>query len=287
MPIGPERELIGFYSILQWTPDPALGETINAGLLLAAEDGTWARFRARPLKTRASLIASPEQIAVAQRWIAMFESGANARGPGGLLEQPVSSGDVRRWAADRVGTIGFTDPKVVLGSSFDELWASLSARYLGRIRAAGPRKRPTASGTDERREVITAFVASCRRVEPLRHAVHRSDKVEGIRFQHQLDITIRNGHVAAVAQALPFAHGSAHELAERRALLVDAALDLPDDVLKLALFDRVPPSRAALFEKTREFFAERLDKDVRLHSREDFPEVAMGLTDTLFATERG
>src|SRR6266852_919639 len=75
---------IAHFSLLRWTPDLASGERLNAGLLLFAEDGSWARFRRRAIKTRSAQLATEEQISVAERWIDSFEAGAAADGHTGL-----------------------------------------------------------------------------------------------------------------------------------------------------------------------------------------------------------
>jgi hypothetical protein len=283
MPTGHDADVIAFYSVLRWTPDPTIGETVNVGLLMFEEGGAWARFRPRPFRTRASHIATHEQIAVAEKWILSFQAGAQANGAKGFLDEPMTLDDVKRWAKDGVGSIAFTDPTAVLGSSVDELWTRVSDRFLGRV---SPQitigATASVSAGAERETVVRDFVARCKRVPALKGAVHRSMGVQGARLPHKLDVTIQNGDLVAVAQALPFVHGSITELAERRALLFEAALDLPENVVKLGIYEEVPPSRSSLVEQTRDFIADRLSGSVQLHPRDDFSTVIASLTRTIF-----
>jgi len=276
-----EQEL-AYYSMLRWTPDPLLGETLNVGLLVFAEDGRWARFSRRAFRSRANQMATADQIEVAEAWINSFEIGAGVDSRTGDLNAPVTKSDVHRWAADSVSSLSFTTPSAAIGTSTDELWESLSDRYLGAARAAARTEvvaKPT--GSFERRTVVRDFVAQCRDVPALREVVHRGETVRGRRLDHRLDVTIRNGQLAAVAHAIPFAYGSEAEIDERRALLVEAALDLPERVTKLGLFDAVPPDRQPLLDQTREFLDERLDGLVQLQSRDTFPDVVAELARTI------
>jgi hypothetical protein len=119
-------------------------------------------------------------------------------------------------------------------------------------------------------------------VPSLANVVHRSERVQGTRLSHDLDVTVRNGHLAAVGQVLPFEYGTPKEIGERRAVLVEAALDLPDDVSKVALYGSVPRGRTELFVHTQEFMKDRFGDSVRLYSTAEFPELVAGLTTTLF-----
>lgn len=284
MPTGRRAETLVFHSLLRWTPDPMAGETINVGLLAFAEDGSWARFRARRFKTRASRIASPAQVAMAEDWIKSFEAGAHAVGVKGLLAPAITPTDVSRWVAQGSGTLAFTEPTAFVAPSLEDGWATLVPRYLGHSRSDLPAVTSKVTAVQERRSVLRDFATECRRVPSLKEALHRSQKVQGNRLPHQLDLTLENGHLAAVAQALPFAHGSPGELGERRALLFEAALDLPEEVIKLGIFDAIPASRQTLLDSTREFIDAQLGGRVRLVGRSEFPAAIEGLAGAVSGT---
>jgi hypothetical protein len=77
-----------------------------------------------------------------------------------------------------------------------------------------------------------------------------------------------------VAQALPLVYGTEPEVIQTRALLVDAAVDLPEEVLKIGLYDDPPPERIALLDGTREIFAEiGAGREVQLVPRRRFDQL--------------
>jgi hypothetical protein len=278
---GHEADILVFHSTLRWTPDPMVGETIIVGLLAFTEDGTWARFRARPIKTRATGIATPAQVAVAEEWIHSFQVGALADGPTGLLGHGITVEDVNRWAVRGESSMRFSEPSAALGRSLDDAWATLVTRYLGPTRGAASTLSARLTGVHERQLVLRRFTAQCRRAPVLRHAVHRSQRVQGHRLAHSIDLTIETGRLAAVAQALPFAHGSPREMGERRALLFEAALDLPSDVIKLGLYEDVPAGRVALLDQTRQFIEAHFDASVSLVGRANFETVVAKLSEAV------
>ena len=59
---------------------------------------------------------------------------------------------------------------------------------------------------------------------------------------------------------------------------MEAALDLPEAVQKIAIYDLVPEDRMPLLEQTRLFIAERLDGAVQLRPRAEFPELIAELS---------
>jgi Protein of unknown function (DUF3037) len=277
MPTGREGGAIAYYSLLRWTPDPLLGESINVGLLMISEDGRTVDFRRRPFRGRASAFATSEQVDAAEGWVESFDRGAKAQ-----LErddgQPIALDDLRRWSSEGVGSIRFAEPVAIAGSSIEGVWDQAAARFLGTV--GGPHgERETGRG--ERMRVVRDFVGQCRGVPSLRRAVRKDEEVQGNRLVHRIDVAIQNGHLAAVAHAIPFAHGSVKEVDEKRALLVEAALDLPEAVQKIALYDLVPDDRMPLLEQTRLFIDERLDGAVQLRPRAEFPELIAELSLTV------
>jgi hypothetical protein len=87
----------------------------------------------------------------------------------------------------------------------------------------------------------------------------------------------------AIAQAIPFAHGTEVEVIERRSLIVDAALDLPQAVLKFGIYDDPPAHRADLLESTSTFFR-GLSRGhrVELYPRRDFEALIERVAPVLF-----
>ncbi|HEV8282241.1 MAG TPA: DUF3037 domain-containing protein [Candidatus Limnocylindrales bacterium] len=270
MPTGREGNVLAYYSLLRWTPDPLLGETINVGLLLLSEDGQSVQFQRRPLRSRAAAIATPEQIEAAEDWVGAFDRGAKAdiereQGPS------ISPDDLRRWSAEGVGTVRFAEPVATTGSSVAEIWDQVASRFLGApgFRAAEGRE----TGRRERMRVVRDFVDLCRDVPSLKGSVHKDREVQGRRLMHRLDVTVQNGQLAAIAHAIPFAHGSPTEVDEKRALLVEAALDLPESVQKIAIYDLVPRDRLPLLQQSRQFIKERFGDSVQLRARAEFATV--------------
>lgn len=64
--------------------------------------------------------------------------------------------------------------------------------------------------------------------------------------------------------------------------MFEAALDLPEEILKVGVYDTVPSNRSDLLAHTRDFIADQLGGSVLFFPRADFPDLIGELTATMF-----
>jgi hypothetical protein len=256
------EKTLGYYSFLRYVGDPLRDEAVNVGLFLVSGDGRWARFGPHVTKQRIEAIGHVEDITAINRWIASLVEAYDLSGDRGLLGDPVNRDALHDWAQNAGGILRLSEPRVALDEDMEALWKNLWRRYIRRGRGPDLHERtaakvPTLTGAQERERLVEEFVAaasSAPNFDPRR--ISKWEQFRGTRLNHVADIAIRNGEVAAVAQAIPFVHGSELEVIERRALIVDAALDLPREILKLAIYEDPPPEKADVLTSTRRFFGE-------------------------------
>src|SRR5262245_50630214 len=98
----------------------------------------------------------------------------------------------------------FSEPAVSVGATDEGIWIDLVARFVDPMETAATRPL---TASQERHSVLQDFVDRCRAVPTLRHAVSRSVTVKGAHLPHRLDVTLQNGRLVAVAQAIPLAVG--------------------------------------------------------------------------------
>lgn len=116
---------------------------------------------------------------------------------------------------------------------------------------------PLPTGVSEKRELVAALVKTMSKWQAFdRSRVVRDKPFQGRRLTHVADVAIVNGTVSAIVQAVPFVHGSESEVIQTRALIVDAAVDLPMRVVKIAVHDDPPADRVDWLEGTRTLFGE-------------------------------
>jgi hypothetical protein len=100
--------------------------------------------------------------------------------------------------------------------------------------------------------------------------VRSGEVFPGVRAHHHVDVAVLNGTVTAVAKVLPITQGSERDLIVARALLIDASIDLADEVVKLGVYEDPPPERADMLEETRSLLDQLGAANVELIPRQDF-----------------
>jgi hypothetical protein len=255
---------VGYYSLLRFLPDPNRDEPVNVGLFLVDEGGTWARFRIRVPKTRLDAMGRREDVGAIEHWAETIQEAYETDGDIGFSRSGRLSVDtLADWAREFGGLLRVTPPRVALNPSLEELWHELFTRYVGRSRRLGANEvralsvAPPVTGAHETRQLVEGLLETIghwRAFDATR--VVRDQPFPGLRSSHVADVAIMNGAVTAVAQAIPLVHGSESEIIQTRALLVDAAIDLPTEVTKLAIYDDPPAERVELLEGTRAVLAE-------------------------------
>jgi hypothetical protein len=291
VPSSTAERTLGYYSFLRYVGDPLRDEAINVGLFLVSGDGRWARFGPHVTKQRIEAIGHADDIATINRWIADLVEAYDLRGDRGLLGEPVNRDGLLDWAHNAGGMLRLTEPRVALDHDMEALWRNLWRRYIRRGRGPdlGDRRAPTVptlTGAQEREMLVNDFVtaaSSAPNFDPSR--ISKREQFRGTRLYHVADIAIRNGEVAAVGQAIPFVHGSELEVIERRALIVDAALDLPREIEKFAIYEDPPPEKADVLNSTRRFFGELgPNHRIEMYPSRRFDELVAQMAPRLFPT---
>lgn len=259
-----KQTAVGYYSVVRFVADPSRDEAVNVGLVLVAEGGTWAKFRWKVPKTRLSAMGRRGDVDIIERWADTVASLYEVDGdPGYSRSGRLDLQTLRDWASEFAGSVRVTPPRVAIEGNFESLFGDLYRRYVGRV--SGPAVAETAAalsrapvtGAAEKRTLITAMVKTMSRWHAFdRTRIVRDRPFRGRRLTHVADIAIVNQTVSAIVQAVPFVHGSESEVIHTRALLVDAAVDLPKRVVKIALHDDPPADRVEWLAATRGLFEE-------------------------------
>jgi hypothetical protein len=256
------QEAVGYYSVVRFIPDPQRDEAVNIGLLLVNEGSSWARLRVRVPKTRLTAMGHRDAVESIERWEEAIAGAYEVDGEPGLTRSGRLSLDtLSDWSSQFGGIVRLTAPKVAIDGDMESLWGDLFRRYVGRPKGemterAAAVQRPI-TGVHERRELVETLLSTMRQwktFDPER--VVQMRPFPGLRGTHVVDVAVLNGAVTAVAQALPLVHGTESEVIQTRALLVDAAVDLDPNVLKIGLYDDPPADRQALLVGTRAVFDE-------------------------------
>lgn len=285
---APDR--VAYYSILRFVPDPLRDEPINVGLFIVSEDGEWARFDVHVPKTRLIAVNRRSDAERIEEWARTLKEQFDVGGLRGLFDDRgrISRSVLDEWAQSFSASLRVTEPRVAVEQDLDVLWVELFKRLV----RVGSRREPAAAAdrrrigaTTEKREIVRAFVGAAKRwptFDPTR--LHYGKSFEGRKAAHFADLAIVNGHVTGIMQALPLAAGSAYEVISTRALLLDAAVDLDPDVVKLALYRDPPSDRRDMLAETRSILVDAR-RSIRLVSTRSFDSLAPQLANTLFPPE--
>lgn len=246
------------YAVVRAVPDLARDESINVGLVVLADDGTFAdaRFgdlsRVRKLDPRINL-----------RPIALFEESITAslpvRGHQATLEHARSELSVERlaeWSREFGGIVRVSAPRVMLGQSGAALTDRLYEDLVAPRRAPSERRRDVVT----RGELVAEFdreVVSWNLSEEL---ISRGHHVHGRRADHLIDRSIQrpDRSVAAIVHAISFQAGDLADVYGARATLIVASEDLreetPQPVGAYALYADAPGDRANIIRESAELF---------------------------------
>jgi hypothetical protein len=252
---------VGYYSVLRFVPVPTRDEAINIGLLLVGEGGTWAKFRWKVPRTRLGAAGFRENIDAIERWAETISNSYELDGEAGFSRPGrLDVNTLRTWASEFGGLLRLTAPRVAIDGDLEGLFVDLFRRYVGRSRreetavALAEVARPV-TGASEKREIVRALLQTMERWHAFdSRRVVRDQPFAGSTSSHVADVAIVNHTVTAVAQAIPFVHGSESEVIQTRALLVEAAVDLPEPVVKIGLHDDPPADRIEWLTSTQNLF---------------------------------
>jgi hypothetical protein len=272
---SPKKEAVGYYSLLRYLPDPVRDEAVNVGLFLVDKAGTWSRFDGDvPRGVLRGMRRADERTAI-EAWIDRTKEAYVAAGPPPVLPGSgwIDVKMLQQWAHDFGGALRVTVPAIAVGDSMDQLWGDLFARLVSRTatRAVVPREKAAslpATAHDERVQVSGALVKEMRHWQNFdRERIRTEELFSGRKTRHQADVAIVNHVVTAVMKTLPVVHGSDQDVITARALLIDAAVDLDSEVVKLGLYDEPPPDRSSILVESRDLLTEFA---VELVPRRDF-----------------
>lgn len=265
MPITPNRDTpdaVGYYSLLRYVPDPVRDEAVNVGLFLVDEGGSYARFDGEIPRGVLRGMRRSKEVGALEQWI---DQTKNVYAPVGETSLVPAAGAIDkdllvRWSAEFGASLRVTAPTLATGQSMAALWGELYGRLVSRQGGPPPRVEalqvakppPHSTAGEERDRLASALVRTMQRWPNFdSERIHLQGLFPGRKARHQADVAVLNGSVTAVAKALPIVHGTEQDHIAARALLLDAAFDLPDEVVKLAIFDLPPPERAGLLDETR------------------------------------
>jgi hypothetical protein len=261
----PERDndqTIGYYSLLRFVPDPVRDEAVNIGLFLVDAHGRYSRFDGEVPRGLLRGMRRSKEVGALEHWI---EQAKNVYAPVG--EKPLVPGEavidrrlLERWAAQFGASLRVTAPTIATGESLADLWNELYGRLVSRQNRPLARVEeeiaPTLAAhltpSDERDRVANALVRTMQKWHNFdQDRIQLQGLFPGRKARHQADVAVVNGTVTAVAKALPLISGTEQDHIAARALLLDAAFDLPNEVVKLAIYDEPPAERVALLDESR------------------------------------
>ena len=287
---------VGYYSLLRYVPDPVRDEAVNIGLFVVDEAAEWARFEAEVPRSLLRAMRRGNDAEEIQRWIDRTRDLFAAVGERPLVpgEAAIDVGVLRDWANDFGGALRVTSPQPVVGEALEEMWGRLYATLVSR--RGGPRspavpEEPgvrSPSAEQERKRVANALLRGMQRWQNFdQRRVTTGGVFSGQSARHHADVAILNGSVTAVAKVLPVVNGSEQDVIGARALLIDAALDLAQGVVKLGIYEEPPADQVEMLAETRSLL-EKLDlANVELIRREDFDSLESRFSHLFFPEHRG
>jgi len=251
------------YAVVRAVPDLSRDEALNIGLVVLADDGSFAdaRFadigRVRQLDPRVNL-----------RPIELFAEGVRASLPLTKnqlpLQSPRSSVSIARleeWSREFGGIVRVTPPRVMLGSDGQVLSDRLYGELVAPKRVAISQARQTRAVTrgdlvrELDQDVITWQIAD--------ELVGRDRHVRGARADHLIDRTFYRPDrtVGAIVQAISFQASELSDIYAARATLIVANEDLREaasgPVGAYALYADAPAARAEVLRESAQLFGSR------------------------------
>lgn len=282
------RDRIAYYSVLRYVADPLRDEAVNVGLFLVSEGADWARFAAHIPRDRLRSLGRRADAEQVEEWTNSLRLRFDVEGPRSLLgpEGRLSVNALREWSDEFGGSLRISEPRVAIDPDLEVLWRDL----YGTLVKASKRRALGVEGASqrvlvarERRDVVNAFVATVRAWPTFDQSYLKLDaRFDGSRAPHFADLAIVNGRVKAIAQVLPLVHGTEREVVTSRALLVEAAVDLAPEVVKLGLYDDPPDERRDLLEATSAVILEIAERNVVLVPTRQFYDLDHRFALTLF-----
>ncbi len=172
-----------YFSVVQFTPDPRAGEFMNLGIFVFNDAGDVA----------STVMYSPKRL---NSFAGKDVTRAVNRALADLRAMVTTGDDVREAATRWAQSIRLTEPRASL-MPLDELLEQLTGTLL---RPPTSRRRSTPKS-----EVLRNAAVSFERVfDQSDVTVQQSVAVEGAKTQHEVDLSLRNGHLILAAQALSF-----------------------------------------------------------------------------------
>jgi len=253
------RDLRTFhYAVVRVVPDLDRDEAVNIGLVVLADDGSFAdaRFadlsRVRRTSPRADL-----------RPIALFEDAVRESLPVARhqirLERArteLSIEQLTDWSREFGGVVRVTTPRVMLGES----GAALTDRLYDDLIAPRRSERQHRTRVFTRGDLVEELDNEVRSWNISDELVGRGRHVRGRRADHLVDRTFqRPDHsLAAIVQAISFEASDLADIYGARAALIVASEDLRDDATAplsaYAIYADAPTERAEVVRESASLF---------------------------------
>jgi hypothetical protein len=249
-----------YYSVVRAVPHPTREESVNIGLLLVDESGTFSQAVFTDLSRVRALNPTADV-----RSIELFLEGITARLPlhGRQVPlAPVSAGitvsTLAEWHSEFGGQVRVTEPRIALAEEPHALLTSLRQELLVPIRAEQASRQKVIGRADILRTMDTA-VGEWNLAEG---SVLPDAHVHGRTAEHLVDRVFRStreGKPAAIAQAISFQALELREVYGARGALIVATEDLrsrrdTEDIVAFALYADAARERSAVVAESAKLF---------------------------------
>jgi hypothetical protein len=251
------------YAVVRAVPDLSRDEAVNIGLVVLADDGTFAdaRFadigRVRQLDPRVNL-----------RSIEVFADGLRASLPvsrnQSFLVPPRTSVSITRleeWSREFGGIVRVTPPRVMLGTDGQALSDRLFAELVAPKRKLAQAR--TTARVLTRGDLVRELDHDVTTWQIDDQLVGRDRHVRGARADHLIDRTFfrPDRTVGAIVQAISFQASELADIYAARATLIVASEDLREGAREpvgaYALYADAPADRAGVLHESAELFSAR------------------------------
>jgi hypothetical protein len=249
-----------FYSVVRAVPHPTREESVNIGLLLVDESGTFSQAVFTDLSRVRALNPTADM-----RSIELFLEGITARLPLDGRQVPlvpvaggITVSTLAEWHSAFGGQVRITEPRIALADEPLQLLTSLRQELLGPIRAEHPSRQKVVGRAEILRTMDTA-VGDWNLAEG---SVLPDAHVHGKEAEHLVDRVFRSarqGEPAAIAQAISFQAVELREVYGARGALIVATEDLrsrrdTEDIVAFALYADAPKDRAEVVAESAKLF---------------------------------
>jgi len=196
------------YSIIRYVPDPLREEHMNIGVVVAADDATYADVRFLNTWKRAQRF-SQHDVAFLRDFAQDFELDV-ARQPDLFGGRGFTSERLQHYASNWYNAIQFSEPRASVASNPRALLNRLYTQYVepesGKMRRARDKRAVV-------RLALTELSSALANLIPLHTPdVLKNETIVGLKDLHNLDLVIRNGRPLFGVEGLSFAKPPSGEL---------------------------------------------------------------------------